>query len=146
MKEKIQKDFHDAMKAQDKIKKNLLSVVLSEIKTEEGRGKKMDNEAIGKLLRKMSNDADIIILNTQDEEFKNIAKIEKEILNSYLPQLMSEDEIKEGIKKVIFEINAFGISDMGKVMKEFNSRYSGKADNSIVSKIVKEELLKPLNP
>jgi len=141
MRKRIQEEFIQAFKAQDKVKKTLLSVVLGEIKNEESRGKKMDDLAIEKLLRKMSADTSIIIENTQGEEFKNITIREKEILESYLPQLMTEEEIRENVKRVIFETNAFGISDIGKVMKEFNIRYKGKADNNIVSKIVKEILI-----
>jgi len=137
MKNKIKNDYLCAMKAHEKIKKDLLSVVLGEINNEEGRGKKMDDITIQNLLRKMVKDSEIIIENTQDEEFKNIAINEKAILESYLPKLMTEEEIKRKIELILLTMTQ---PNMGLVMKEFNIKYKGKADNAIVSKIVKELL------
>ncbi|MDD3988212.1 MAG: GatB/YqeY domain-containing protein [Candidatus Omnitrophica bacterium] len=137
MKNKIKNDYLCAMKAHEKIEKDLLSVVLGEINNEEGRGKKMDDIAIQNLLRKMVKDSEIIIDNAQDESFKNAAKIERAILESYLPQLMSEEEIKRKIELILLTMTQ---PNMGLVMKEFNIKYKGKADNAIVSKIVKELL------
>ena len=137
MRKRIQEEFIQAFKVQDKVKKTLLSVVLGEIKNEESRGKKMDDIAIEKLLRKMSADTSIIIENTHDEEFKNITIREKEILESYLPQLMSEEEIKKEVRLIMLNNSN---PNMGIIMKDFNIKFKGKADNNIVSKIVKEEL------
>jgi uncharacterized protein YqeY len=62
------------------------------------------------------------------------------ILEEYLPQQMSEDEIRVAVEQVIAEIGAKSPAEMGKVMGGFNSKFAGKADGKIVSNIVKELL------
>ena len=65
---------------------------------------------------------------------------EKEILEKYLPEQLSEEEIKKLVKEAIEKIGAKEIKDMGKVMAELMPQVKGKADGSLVSKIVKELL------
>jgi len=67
-------------------------------------------------------------------------KMELEILKKYLPEQISEEEIKKVAEEVIKEIGAKEIKDMGKVMAELMPKVKGKADGSQVSKIVKELL------
>lgn len=62
------------------------------------------------------------------------------IIEKYLPGLMSEDEITEAVKQVITETGATGMKDMGKVMGSITKRLAGKADNKVVSEIVKKLL------
>ena len=62
------------------------------------------------------------------------------IVDSYLPQQMSEEEIRTAVGQVISEIGATSPAEMGKVMGGFNSKFAGKADGKIVSNIVKELL------
>jgi len=69
-------------------------------------------------------------------------KKEVEILQSYLPEQLSEEEIKKLVVEVIAEVGAKEIKDMGKVMGIITSQVKGKADMSLVSKIVKESLMK----
>jgi hypothetical protein len=63
-----------------------------------------------------------------------------EIIEAYLPQQMSEDEITAVIANIISETGAAGMKDMGKVMGMAAKQLAGKADNSLVSRIVKEKL------
>ncbi|HNU96643.1 MAG TPA: GatB/YqeY domain-containing protein [Candidatus Portnoybacteria bacterium] len=65
---------------------------------------------------------------------------ELEILKQYLPEQMSEDAIKEIVQKAISEIGATGLKDTGKVMAKIMSQVKGRADGTIVSKIVGELL------
>lgn len=67
-------------------------------------------------------------------------KKEVEILQSYLPKQMSEEEIKKLVVEVIAEVEAEEMKDMGKVMAELMPKVKGKADASLVSKVVKESL------
>ena len=81
------------------------------------------------------------------EEFKKynkteeVAKLEQEIeiLNAYLPEEMSEEEIKQVIDDVFKELNPTSMKDMGGVMKVLNTKITN-ADMSLVSKLVKERL------
>lgn len=67
-------------------------------------------------------------------------KKEKEVLEKYLPAQMSEEEIKKIVEKIITKVGASSIKDMGKVMKELSAVVRGKADMTLVSKIVRELL------
>ena len=67
-------------------------------------------------------------------------KAEIEILMKYMPQQMSEDEIRDAVKKAVEDTQAESMQDIGKVMKVLMPQVKGKADGSIVNKIVKEAL------
>lgn len=67
-------------------------------------------------------------------------KKEAEILARYLPEQMSEEEVKKIVEQIIAKVGASSIKDMGKVMKEVSAELKGKADMSLVSQIVKESL------
>lgn len=82
------------------------------------------------------------------EEFKkagrndlveNLLK-EVQVLSKYLPEQLSEDEVRSKIDEVISSVKASSIKDMGKVMKELTSIFKGKADMKLVNTIVKEKL------
>lgn len=82
------------------------------------------------------------------EEFKkagrndlveNLLK-EVQVLSKYLPEQLSEDEVRNKIDEVISSIEATSIKDMGKVMKELTPLFKGKADMKLVNTIVKEKL------
>lgn len=82
------------------------------------------------------------------EEFKkagrndlveNLLK-EVQVLSKYLPEQLSEDEVRSKIDEVISSVKATSIKDMGKVMKELTPIFKGKADMKLVNTIVKEKL------
>jgi len=64
------------------------------------------------------------------------------VMETYLPQQMSEDEIRVHLQKIISETGASSPADMGKVMGAATKVFAGKADNKIVSQLVKELLTK----
>ena len=76
--------------------------------------------------------------NRQDLADKEIAELA--ILKSYLPQEMSEAELNKIIQDVIKETQASSIKDMGKVMKAVGEKTAGRADNKVVSELVKKVL------
>lgn len=83
------------------------------------------------------------ILEYEKGERKDLADKEEkelEILKKYLPEQLSEEEIKKLVKVAIEKVEAKEIKDMGKVMTELMPQVKGKADGSLVSKIVKELL------
>ena len=67
-------------------------------------------------------------------------KREIEILNQYMPQQFSEEEISNILNEIFDQVQPKGISDMGKVMKEASSRFKGRADMSSVSQMIKDRL------
>lgn len=138
LKEKISKDYLEAFKSRDIVKKNLLGVVKAEITTQEKNIsiENLTNEDVSKILKKFVKNLVETISQSDNEE----AKIELTILESYLPKQMSEEEIRTEVEIAINEVAAKLPSDMGKVMTQFNQKFSGKADNKIVSVIVRELL------
>lgn len=126
LKERISADFMIAFKSKEMDKKNFLGVVKGEIQNEEGRSGNVTDETVLSILRKMEKS----LKQTNTEE----SLTELEYIKPYLPQLMSRDEIVSVIK----ELAENGHDNVSKVMKEFNTTYRGKADNSIVSEVAKE--------
>jgi uncharacterized protein YqeY len=79
------------------------------------------------------------------EELAEKEKGELEILQRYLPEQLSEEEIKGMVKEAVEKVGAKEIKDMGKVMAELMPRVKGKADGNLVSKIVRESLQREAN-
>ena len=75
----------------------------------------------------------------RDDLVENLLK-EVQILSKYLPEQLSEDEVRSKIDEVISSIEATSIKDMGKVMKELTPLFKGKADMKLVSEIIKTKL------
>ncbi|SRR6056297_196157 len=67
-------------------------------------------------------------------------KLELEIIDEFLPQMMDEDEVRTAVQAQIEKLGATGMHDMGKVMGVMMGKLKGKAEGSLVSRIVKEEL------
>ena len=76
--------------------------------------------------------------NRQDLASIELAEIE--ILNNYLPEQLSANELENIVNAVIQDLGATGIRDMGKVMAQIKIKVSGRADMSIVSTLIKEKL------
>jgi uncharacterized protein YqeY len=79
------------------------------------------------------------------EELVEKEKKELEILQKYLPEQLSEEEIKGMVKEAVGKVGAKDLKDMGKVMAELMPQVKGKADGNLVSKIVRESLQKEAN-
>ena len=128
LKERINTDFMTAFKAKEMEKKNFLGVVKGEIQNEVGRSGKDDDETVMGILKKIEKS----LKQTNTAE----SLVELEYIKPYLPVMM--DEIS--IRSIIRTFKKEGIDDVGKMMGAFNKVYKGKADNAVVSKIVKEVL------
>ena len=129
LKEKINEDFILAFKAKEMEKKNFLGVLKGEIQNEESRNGGVTDESVMSILKKMEKS----LKQTNTEE----SLIELEYIKPYLPTLM--DEVL--IRSILESYKNDGVDEMGKMMSAFNKEYKGKADNSLVSKIVKEILV-----
>lgn len=131
LKEQINKDFLEAFKSKQMEKKNFLGVIKGDIQNEEGRGVESTDENVLKVLKKMEK-------SLKENVDKGVvgAKEELEIIKPYLPELMSEEDIR----KIVTELVAGGNNNIGLIMRVFNAEYKGKADNKIV-KNISEEIL-----
>ena len=151
LKNKINLDYNEALKAKDKSKISTYRLILSAIKdldiaNRSGPNKKdTDDDDIKKLLKKMikqrAESIDVYKKNNRDDLLQ-IEKQEQEILSSYLPKQMSEEETKKICSEIIGSTKASSIKDMGKVMGELKKKYSDTLDFSLAGKVLKELLNK----
>jgi uncharacterized protein YqeY len=142
--DKIQNDMYAAMKSGDKHKTGTLRVALSTLKDKkiEKRENLTDVEAIKiiqNLVKQRKEAADIYKENDRNDLMEN-ENAELEILNAYLPQMMSEDDLRILVKKVVKDTGASNLSDIGKVMPEVMKQSAGKADGKMAQSIVREFL------
>jgi hypothetical protein len=145
LKEKLKEDLKVAFKTSDNSKKELIRMVLSEIALEEGRGAAgflLNNEGVMAVIKKMKKNSETIVDGCKESgrEVDNKILKEIEILSSYLPKQLTEDQIKMLVADIMEELGTNSIKDMGKIMSKFNSQFAGQADGKIVSQIVKERL------
>lgn len=144
MRDKIINDIMSAMKSKDKEKLSVLRMVKGAIQLEEINKKKNldDNEVIAVLSKQIKTRKESIVEFTKGNRQDLIEQTEKEIalLSEYMPEQLSEVEILSIIDGAIKELKPQAMSDMGKIMKEINPKLIGKADMSLVSKLVKEKL------
>ena len=140
----IQNDMYAAMKSGDKHKTGTLRVALSTLKDKkiEKRENLTDVEAIKiiqSLVKQRKEAADIYKENDRNDLMEN-ENAELEILNAYLPQMMSEYDLRILVKKVVKDTGASNLSDIGKVMPEVMKQSAGKADGKMAQSIVREFL------
>jgi uncharacterized protein YqeY len=128
LREQINVEFMTAFKNKEMEKKNFLGVLKGEIQNEEGRGVSVTDEVVLSILKKMEKS---LTQTNTDESLKEL-----EYIKPYLPKLMDEFSIRS----IIRTFKKDGIDNVGKMMGAFNKVYKGKADNTLVSKIVKEVL------
>lgn len=144
MRDRIINDIMLAMKNKEKEKLSVLRMVKGAIQLEEINKKKNldDNEVISVISKQIKTRKESIVEFAKGNRNDLIEQTEKEIeiLNEYMPEQLSEEEILLIINKAIEELKPQTISDMGKIMKEINPRLVGKADMSLVSRLVKEKL------
>lgn len=146
--EQIINDIKEAMKAKDQDKLRVLRSLKSKLMEKEiserkgGEAKLTDEQAVEVLMKatkQRKESIDQFMEGGREELAKNEEK-ELQIIDSYLPEMMGEDKIRQVVKEKIAETGASGMQDMGKVMGPLMGQLKGKADGSLVSKVVKEEL------
>lgn len=147
LKQKLQEELKQSMLARDVLKTSVLRMLLSALNYYEiqkgGAGYEATDEDILAVTQKEAKQRRDSI-----EEFKKANRpelVEKEakeleMLQVYLPQQMSEEEIKVLVKEAINQTGAKTIVEMGKVMGALMPKVKGKADGGLVSKIVRENL------
>ncbi len=146
IKDRLQEDWKQAMKSKDKFRSSTISLARSAILlVEKTDSVKLEDEQVIEILAKEVKQRSEAILEFQKgnrQDLVDTANAEIEILKQYLPQQLSEEEIKQLVKEVAEEVNASSMKDMGKVMSELRPKIIGRADSKLVSSIVKEYLNK----
>lgn len=126
MKERINKDFLEAFKNKDVLRKNLLGVIKGEIQSEEKRGDGSVDVTV--ILKKMEKSL------RQTNTIESLAELE--ILKVYLPNMMDGATIGN----IIYGYIQDGLLTLPELIGKFNKEYKGKADNRLVMEIIKENL------
>ena len=151
IKEKINDEYKTALKSKDKNKISTYRLILSGIKdldisNRSGPNKKeTDDEDIKKLLKKMikqRNESVEIYKKNKREDLLKIEQGEIDLLSTYLPKQLSEEETKKICSEIISKVGAKSIKDMGKVMGELKKNYSDNIDFSKAGSMLKELLNK----
>lgn len=148
IKDQIMADLKQAMKDKEQnklrvlrsLKSKLLEREISERK--EGEASLSDEQTI-EVLMKAAKQRKESIEQFEEGDRNDLAEAEKkelEIINSYLPKMLSEEEVRDIAREKIEELGAENMSDMGQVMGVLMQELKGKAEGSVVSKVVKEEL------
>lgn len=144
LKEKLMDDLKAAMRDKDEIKKNTVQMVRAAIlQIEKDNGITVEDEKIIEIIAKEvkgKKDAIIDFEKGGREDLVSQTNQEISILQEYLPKQLSMDEIKAEVAKVISDIGATSMKDMGPVMKEAKSRIGAGADGRSINEAVKELL------
>ncbi|MCS4532801.1 GatB/YqeY domain-containing protein [Neisseria montereyensis] len=144
LKAQLTEDMKAAMRAKESVKLSTIRLINAAIKQFEvdERTEADDTKVIAIITKmvKQRNDSAKIYTEAGRTDLADKENAEIEILKHYLPQMMSEDEIRAAVTSAVAETGASGMADMGKVMGLLKTRLAGKADMGQVNKILKAVL------
>lgn len=144
IKEQINQDVKEAMKAKDNKKRDALRLLTSAFKqVEVDERKELSDDDIIKIIQsqvKRRNDAATQYKDAGREDLLQIELDEIAIYSQYLPAQLSDEELSSALKEIIVKVAAAGIKDIGKVMGAASKELSGKADGKRINTCAKELL------
>ncbi len=145
LKEQIPEDLKNALRNKKALELSVLRMLQAALKNKEIDNKKeelKDEDVVTVVGAEIKKRRDAVKeyekVNRPDAADQEKAEID--ILMKYMPQQMSEDEIRDVVKSAVEETQAEGMKDIGKVMKVLMPKVKGKADGAVVNKIVRELL------
>jgi len=145
--EKINESIKDSMKEKNRLRLDSLRAIKSAIlieKTKSGSKDQIEESVVLKILQKMvkqRNDSAKIYLEQNRKELADVEVSQANIISEFLPTQLSESELSEMIDKVIEEVGAESMKDMGNVISKVNERVSGQAEGRVIAEIVKKKLI-----
>lgn len=144
MKEELLQDLKEAMKNKDTLRKDTITMLRAAIlQVEKDSQKVLNDDEICAIVAKEVKKRKESVKEYEDAGREDIAdnlKKEIEILSKYLPEQLTEEEIRKMVEDAVKESGAASPRDMGKVMSILRPKTAGKADGKLVSDIVKERL------
>lgn len=147
LQDQINNDIKEAMKAKDTVKLTALRAVKSQLllaATEKGADGETSEEAGMKMLQKLvkqRKDSAALYVEQGRQDLADPELAEAAIIEKYLPEQMSEEELKPILQGIIDQVGASGPQDMGKVMGMASKQLAGKADGKTISTVVKSLLM-----
>jgi len=167
LKTTIRSDLNQAVKGKEELKSSTLRMVMAAISNKEiekrtkiwkekpessieelEKESQLTDEEIIQVLQSEIKKRKESILGFEQGKRKDLAEKEKkelEILKGYLPEQLSEEEIKGLAQKAIEKVGATQLKDMGKIMAELMPQVKGRADGGLISKVVRELLIPKTN-
>lgn len=142
--QQLTQDMKTALKSGDKERLSVIRMVLASIKKTEidKRGPLNDEETLQVILREVKQRQDSLseYEKAGRDDLANKERFELEVLQTYLPEQLSEEEVREIVLETIQAVGASSKADMGKVMGAVLPKVKGKTDGKLVSKLVQEAL------
>jgi uncharacterized protein YqeY len=144
LKAKLNQDLKEALKAKDEVKLRTVRMLLAAIKNfeVEKMGPATDEEIFQIMSKEIKKRQEAIEMYEKGgrPDLAQAEKQEIEVIQSYMPNQLSEEEIRELARKVISEMNLKSPKDVGTAMKVIMPQVKGRADGKLVNKIVSELL------
>ena len=144
LKAQITEDMKTAMRAKDSVRLGTIRLLQAAMKQKEVDERvELDDAmviAIVDKLIKQRKDSVAAYLSAQRQDLADVESAEIKVLEVYLPQRLSADEITAAVKAIVADVGATGPGDMGKVMGAVKAQLAGKADMGLVSAAVKAAL------
>jgi len=141
---RIEQELKEARLARDEPRRDALSLLLSALRSAEKELQRplSDDEALQVLQRERKRRveaAEAFRAGGREEQAAG-EEYELEVLEAFMPEPLSEDDLEEIIDDVIAEVGATSLRDLGRVMADVMKQVSGRADGSTVSQLVREKL------
>ena len=147
LEEKINESIKDSMKEKNSLRLDSLRAIKSAIlieKTKSGSNDQIEDSVILNILQKMvkqRNESAKIYLEQNRKEIAEVEISQAKIISEFLPIQLSQSELSEIIDKVIEEVGAKSMKDMGKVISKVNEKVSGQAEGRVIAEIIKTKLM-----
>lgn len=144
LKAQISEDMKNAMRAKDSARLGTIRLLQAAIKQREVDDRvELDDAAVIAVIEKMlkqRRDSIAAYESANRNDLADVEKFEVSVLQTYLPQQLTEDEVKAILEKVVVETGASGIKDMSKVMAAIKPLVAGRADMGKISGLIKARL------
>ena len=144
LKEKLQEDLKSSMKNKDTIRKSVITLVRAAIKQYEvDNRKELGDDGVIDIISKQlkqRKDALVEFEKAGREDLIEETKSEIQVLEEYLPQQLSEEELEQIVIETIAEVGATSMKDMGKIMSTIKPKTAGRADGRKINELVKKNL------
>ena len=142
LKEKLMEDLKESMRNKNEIKKNTVQMVRAAIlQIEKDKGIQVEDDKILEIIAKEVKSKKDAIADFQKAERQDLIEQTNQeiaILQEYLPKQLSREEIKVELEKIISEIGATTMKDMGAIMKEAKAKMGASADGKTINEVAKE--------
>ena len=142
LKEKLMEDLKESMKNKDVIRKNTIQMVRAAIlQIEKDKGIEVEDDKILDIISKEVKSKKEVLKDFEKAERQDLidqTNQEIAILQEYLPKQLSREEVKVEVEKIISEIGATSMKDMGAIMKEAKAKMGASAEGKTINEVAKE--------